>query len=350
MFGSGTLAGAETWLSRFVLVDPLMIAAEERELEALGIEDPTDKMTVDRRALVTTPIHAEANRREEIRRGKTRHGSCGRGIGKTREYAIAYPDDALTVDDLFKERITAVKLELLAERLGIGKWSVDIPEIAGAYKRFTQAVWTDNGDSLNGMLNSFPAVFEGAQGVLLDESWGFPPYHTWTDTTSRNALQLLTDAGLMRSSATVLGLTRSYATRHGAGPFPTESESLTLGLPDEWNEFNEWQRDWRVGYLDLVALRYAIKACGDAVDKLGVTCLDRASVGNACTAYVVDGDVTQDIPQADTAFMERAAPIMTRSDSLLLQIEEYLDVPVELVSRGPTAADKTERTAQITLA
>ncbi len=116
-------------------------------------------------------------------------------------------------------------------------------------------------------------VFEGAQGVLLDENFGFHPHTTWSNTTPANALQLIKEA---QSSAqtTVLGLTRAYQTRHGTDPFPTEAKSVTLALPEPHNPTNEWQGPFRAGWLDLSLLRYAIQVSG-RIDGLIVTCLDR---------------------------------------------------------------------------
>jgi adenylosuccinate synthase len=72
-----------THLSRFVLVDPLALAAEASALAAAGVPDALDRLTVDRDALLVTPYHRAANRARETARGRDRHGSCGMGIGET---------------------------------------------------------------------------------------------------------------------------------------------------------------------------------------------------------------------------------------------------------------------------
>ena len=86
-FGSGSFTpGVRTHLSRFVLVDPLALAAEAAHLAAAGVGDALDRLTIDRDALLTTPYHRAANRAREIARGPGRHCSCGMGIGETARY------------------------------------------------------------------------------------------------------------------------------------------------------------------------------------------------------------------------------------------------------------------------
>lgn len=341
-YGSGTFTGAHTFLSRYMLVDPLALARETDDLEALGVTSPLQLVHVSEDALVTTPLHAEANRREEMARGANRHGSCGRGIGKTREYGIAYPDDALYVGDLRSPLVTKAKLALMAGRLtdfGLSRFAFDLDEFAQAYLRFTWSVDVLSDASMISAFRNEPAVFEGSQGVLLDESWGFPPYYTWTDTTPSKALLMLQEAGLQRSDSTVYGLTRSYATRHGAGPFPTQSSDMSFMLSDVTNPFNEWQREWRVGHLDLPLLEYALRACGNEVDALVVSCLDRIEEDTVCVRY----ENGPQIPQADTAFLEQALPVCTNVEPVLNALEDSVSVPVAITSYGPTAADKKER-------
>ncbi|NUP38314.1 MAG: adenylosuccinate synthetase, partial [Streptomyces sp.] len=87
-FGSGTLHGVPTHLSRFTVVDPLALAAEADHLRGLGVPDPYGLLTVDREAPLATPYHAAANRLREQARGAARHGSCGMGVGEAARYAL----------------------------------------------------------------------------------------------------------------------------------------------------------------------------------------------------------------------------------------------------------------------
>jgi adenylosuccinate synthase len=81
-FGSGTLAGASTHLSRFMLIDPLALVKEAEHLKQIGVVDPFERLTIDPRAPIITPYHRAMNRLRELSRGRQRHGSCGVGIGE----------------------------------------------------------------------------------------------------------------------------------------------------------------------------------------------------------------------------------------------------------------------------
>jgi adenylosuccinate synthase len=268
-FGSGTLHGVPTHLSRFMLVEPLALAGEAKHLAALGVPDPLALLTIDRRALVTTPYHAAANRARETARGSARHGSCGVGIGETMAFALAHPDDALRVGDCAAPAALRRKLRRLQEhyldQFG-ALHSLRTPTrgaLAGAYRAFAERVWLVDETYLPALLGRRPVVFEGAQGVLLDEWRGFHPYTTWSTTTFDNAEALLAEAG-QAGSAQRLGVTRPYLTRHGAGPFVTEDAALAAALPEPHNGTGTWQGPFRVGHLDLVALRYAVEVAGGA--------------------------------------------------------------------------------------
>lgn len=221
-FGSGTLAGVPTHLSRFMLVDPLALAAEAAHLAVLGVPDPFALLTVDRRALLTTPYHAAANRIREQRRGHARHGSCGLGIGETARYALSHPEDAPTAADCTGEgrllgRLTLLR-ERLAEELGITPGNLPAPppaDCATAFRAFAERVRLTDDAHLGRLLRTGPVVFEGAQGVLLDEWHGFHPYTTWSTTTFANAETLLAESG---APAPRCGSVSCAATPPGTAP------------------------------------------------------------------------------------------------------------------------------------
>src|SRR6266545_215189 len=109
-FGSGTLAGAATHLSRFMLLDPLAMVAEERHLQSLGVPDAFQRTTIDERALVITPFQRAANRLKELARGDGRHGSCGMGIGETMADYLRYGDRVVLAGDLASSDALRAKL------------------------------------------------------------------------------------------------------------------------------------------------------------------------------------------------------------------------------------------------
>jgi adenylosuccinate synthase len=277
-FGSGTFTpGTRTFLSRFMLLDPLALVAEAERLRCLGVADPFGLVTVDRAALLTTPYHRAANHAREQARGAARHGSCGMGIGETASYALAYPADAPRAGDLVAPRTLLRKLTLLRDRLAPGP-AIDSagsppPADVAAVFQAVGARLTMAGDGyLTGLLRAGPVVFEGAQGVLLDEWRGFHPYTTWSTTTFENAETLLAEGGAA-GTATRLGVTRTYQTRHGPGPFPTEDPGLDVTEPHNAN--GRWQGPFRAGHLDAVALSYAARVAG-GVDAVALTHLDTA--------------------------------------------------------------------------
>lgn len=117
-------------------------------------------------------------------------------------------------------------------------------------------------------------VFEGAQGVLLDSRLGFQPYVTKTDVTLESAERLVQENLRTVSSVTRIGILRAYATRHGAGPFASFDPGLNASLPEAHNGTNPWQGDFRVGLFDLVMAKYGLEISG-GVDSIALTCLDR---------------------------------------------------------------------------
>ncbi|WP_067814051.1 adenylosuccinate synthetase [Nocardia inohanensis] len=271
-FGSGTFSRVPTLLSRHMLVEPIALAAEAQALAGLGVTDPLSLLSVDERALLTTPIHGAANRCREDTRGASRHGSCGIGIGETASYALEH--DAPRVADCRRPDVLRRKLIALAEHYrpllaGSGHRHDPIDDLVEAYTEFARAVAILPGDQLGRIATDGRLVFEGAQGALLDEWRGLHPYTTWSTVEPRNARAMLARIG---APGYVLGVTRAYLTRHGAGPFPTEDPELAI--PEPHNGTGVYQGAFRVGHLDPILLRYAIEACG-GIDGLAVNHLDQ---------------------------------------------------------------------------
>jgi adenylosuccinate synthase len=398
-FGSGTLVpGVRTHLSRFMLVDPLSMFREEQHLQKLGITDAFSRTTIDREALVVTPYHQALNRLREIARGSERHGSCGMGIGETMSDYVAHGSQVLFVGDLrepvrmkqkldFLRELKLAELQTIRDKLPdteSGSRELRVLEdpslmdfIVDRYSEFVR--WTNIVEPafLGRLLDQDTVIGEGAQGVLLDEWYGFHPYTTWSTTTWRNADTLLQeqqyDGRIVR-----IGAMRVYATRHGPGPFVTEDMALTAALPDLHNHTNPWQLAMRIGYFDAVAARYAVAVTGQ-VDFLAVTHLDRlgdmeewkiADCYRYCGSQaglddyfaLQDGAIAdirvggfQDLVRQEqlTLRLQHCVPqywghprsnyeFASETDvaGFLAQIEQQLDAPVGIVSQGPTALDK----------
>ncbi|MGW4464093.1 adenylosuccinate synthetase [Micromonospora sp. NPDC004704] len=355
-FGSGTLHGVPTHLSRFMVVDPLALAAEAEQLNALGVPDPFGLLTVDAQAPLSTPWHVAANRLRELGRGAGRHGSCGMGVGETTAYALRHPDAPRAGDTLdparLRHRLAAVRDRLTDELGELGGPPLD--EVVSVFRAFGSIVSVvDGGSTRKRLLDAGRCVFEGAQGVLLDEWFGWHPYTTWSTTTFENAETLLAEAG---HEAVRLGVVRTYTTRHGAGPLVTEDAALTAALPDRHNGTGRWQGPFRVGHFDAVAHRYAVEVTG-GVDALAITHLDapdRVPELAICPAYTLDAlsgpTLGRLVPggRGDLAYQERLTALLARARPARLDrpahwasaIGALLDAPVLIESYGPSVADK----------
>lgn len=377
-FGSGTFAGAKTFLSRHMLVNPYAMFTEARHLDELGVNQPLNLVTVDQDALVTTPFHISANRLKEMARSNGRHGSCGMGIGETARLAEDSDFElSLMVGDIFLPRMALSKLQSIQARLlkdteairetiektPAVQQEIDIlldPNVAASalkvYQEFVKQVQVVGGTYLNErILSQGTTVFEGAQGVLLDQNYGFFPYVTRSNTTDDNALDLLAEYD---GSRMTVGILRSYATRHGAGPFVTEDPDINI--PDLHNQHGPWQEGWRVGHFDMVMARYALDAMG-GVDELVITHMDRIPKPHRiCLGYQSpnqDPDTQIKkirLPEAGnlkaqervTDFLKTVRPIYATSPSpegFLRYIEAELKTEISLCSYGPRSCDKKTR-------
>jgi adenylosuccinate synthase len=347
-FGAGTLRpDVRTHLSRHLVVDPLALVTEADHLAALGVRDAFARLTVDGAALLATPYHRAANRAREIARGAGRHGSCGAGVGEAMAYALSHPTEAPRVDDCHAPAVLRAKLDVLRERLAADVGPLAAPPVAdcvAAFTAFAARVSIVDGEYTGRLLRAGTVVFEGAQGVLLDEWHGFHPYTTWSTTTFANAEELLAEAGLA-GAATRLGVLRVVTTRHGPGPLVTEDPTLPLADPN--NPTNPWQGRFRFGHFDAVAHRYARDVCG-RLDGIALTHLDVPTDRlRICRAYDWTDRLTPGPPgdlQRQEALTRRL--LATRPEyepppsNWVHAVGDALGVPVLVTSHGPAAEDK----------
>ena len=365
-FGSGTLQGVTTLLSRHMLINPIFLEAEARHLEELGVKDPYSWLFVEREALITTPFHVAANRIREINR-TNRHGSCGMGINETVALAEHLPELALRAGGLMFSRATRAKLELIREYL-LGElqeaypvdesnpeWQVlldenSIDEYVELYRDFAYKVNPVDRNFLQGRIRSQGIIlFEGAQGVLLDQNYGFFPHVTRGNTAAENIDDLVEG-----HPYTKLGLLRTFLTRHGAGPFPTECPESSLLFYDgkvlqrDHNHWGPWQENFRRGYFDLVLAEYAIRMC-KGIDVLGLTWTDAFQQPSfVATGYRYRNETPFDrliraAGEATPDFLSDCTPVyevvksFPQFQNLLVT---RLGTPIQLYSHGPTTDDK----------
>jgi adenylosuccinate synthase len=356
-FGAGTLATASeplrTYLGPNVIIDPLALVREAHHLTELGVHEPTRLVTIHPRCLVATPWHQTLNRLRELSRGDAKHGSCGQGIGEARSYWLKYGEDAVFAADLRHLDRLRNKLELQRQRTllelqdFIDRIDGDVLDEFDLWDLNAEAVACDlhealpDGRVIDTAVPAFrTAIFEGAQGVLLDEYRGCHPYTTWNTVTPHHAWELVHAADV--EAVTVLGVTRAYTTRHGEGPLPTFSAELTNRLQDAGNPWNRWQGGLRCGWLDLPLVRYAAAVAGP-LDGIVVNHLDEVHQGDCqvCDAYrnvtltpsaapqlYLQGRLTQDLQRAQPVLSPATPDGIVRSLSTL--------APVVITSTGPT--------------
>lgn len=372
--GAGTFAGARTWLSGAVVVHPTALLVEARVLEEAGVAEPLARLGVADGAKLVTPWHQALNRLRELSRGAGRHGSCGAGIGETVEDAARCPGEVIVAGDLRNRAVLLTKARRARERLlvevrGLPEGALEGPEASRERGLFDASelveAWVDRACHLAPMVRperelgawlrgERDVIFEGAQGVLLDQDRGFYPHTTWS-RCGPDAARPLLEAFLAGAAIERVGVVRSHAVRHGAGPLPTEVRELDAVVQDH-NRENAWQGRVRYGWFDAVLARYALAASGGA-DTLLLTHLDvaeRLGRTKLCAAYREGGDrVLEELPvPSDTAIEAQAelgrrlravTPVLEEcpggAPALLRAVERALGRAVELVSRGPRASD-----------
>lgn len=367
-FGAGSfVAGVRTHLTGDVVLHPLAMSVEARHLAAKGVSDAMARTTVSERARVITPFHQSVGRLRELARGAARHGTCGVGVGETVRDALAHPDEVITARDLGDSFVVRTKSARAQERMreearGLGddpdeRALLDDPEVPARWSEAVRASFgarvVDDGH-LRALLREGTTVFEGAQGVLLDEWWGFHPHTTWSTCTFERALAAMEAHGY-DGDVTRLGVLRTYATRHGEGPLPTEDSSLRAAWHEPHNG-GGWQGAFRVGCFDAVLARYALTVCG-GVDALALTHCDRLTPRwMVCNTYdppvsLVPGARGDLAHQASlTRALRAVTPVRTTLDlggdpteAMARWVESALGARVGVVSSGPCARDKRVR-------
>ncbi len=383
-FGSGSFVGgaATVLLAPFVL-HPGALLAEAQALASVGVGDCLSRLFIDARCLLTTPWHQAGGRLRELRRGPAAHGTCGVGVGETVLHALARPEEALVHGDFTASSSAAGQRQWEKVSALRGMLRREFADFAAtAESAAATAEWKLLGDDgvaarwLNAtrlLARQCPpasldqlgthltrpghVVFEGAQGVLLDEWRGFHPHTTWSSTTPDALAEAVAPLGL-GGEMEHFGVLRTYLTRHGAGPFPTHDPALDATLPELHNSARGWQGAFRRGHPDAVLLRYAL-ACAGPLHGLLVSHLDAFDRGAPlrwCERHQT-GELAVgkkgDLPHqsALTAQLNRAqpqydaAPIGSASD-FLERLAAVTSLPVILSSRGPAEADIDERAAR----
>ena len=285
-----------------VTMDPFEMVSEINSLKKNGYLTNESQLSISDGALMVLPFHRRLDQAREAWKKGTKIGTTGRGIGPS--YEDRASRRALLFRDLFsddmKDKLQKcieeknILLESLygEEPIDLEKTYKELREVAEILKPYR---CEDLSLQVTEMIRSGKKVlFEGAQGVLLDNLHGTFPYVT---SSSTGAAAACLGVGVSpKYISKIFGITKAYCTRVGAGPFPSEQlNAIGDQLQKDGHEFGATTgRTRRCGWLDLVALRYAIHVGG--IDRLILTKLDVLSgfdTIKVCTHYKVDGKVVE---------------------------------------------------------
>ena len=262
--GSGSFAGADNFLSEYFILNPMLFS---KEYGLLGKD--VGRIFIDRRCIVTLPCDMLLNQFVETARGAGRHGSCGVGIFETIvrnrdvRYSLRYGDMLKAGRKFLAAKIAAINREYCPQRaaeLGIsGKALEELLDILGSElltENYLDDLYSMAGASLEAdeqLIEEYDtAVFEGAQGLMLDQDRkDYFPNLTPSSTGMKNIRAILDR--LEERDTEICYVTRSFFTRHGAGRFDTESKEIAerLELYDKTNAPNEFQGNFSYGWFDL---------------------------------------------------------------------------------------------------
>lgn len=350
-----------------VVVNPLTLRSEIETLTASGVDAGPQRLRISHAAHLITPAHRALDAAQERARGSGQIGTTGRGIGPA--YTDKTSRQGIRVEEMLNlehfrqrmtEHLTAANKTLArlfqAEPLDVAENVNKLLECA----EFLRPYIADVGDEISqGLKHGKRILAEGAQGTLLDLDHGTYPF-----VTSSNPIAPAAFTGLgigICPVERVIGVTKVFQTRVGAGPFPTEVfDDTAVRLrgtgANPWDEFGTTTgRPRRVGWLDLVLLRYAARING--LTELVLTKLDILSglpELHLCTAYRADGKLYERLPfgPADLSpfepifapldgWTEDVSGIRTWEDlpeaaqHYVLRIQQLTGVPVSQVSVGP---------------
>lgn len=276
-YGSGTLRGVPTYFSEHCTVYPVTMLREKVVLHKIDI-DPI--LYIHPLVNVTTPGDIAYNRLTEKKLG---HGSCGLGVGATMNRNINTGYKLFGID-LTNTIILEQKLKAIYDYyIGLIDNEEEICFFNDIFVKeidmfnFSVEKLNINIKSYEFLKNFYNIIFEGSQGILLDMDHGIFPNVTYSNTTSKNALQICKKIGI--TDIEIFYPTRCYHTRHGSGWMSNQKDVKLINNQDEINIFNEWQKDFKIGEVDYDLLNYALSIdniYSEGITKnLVVTCLDQ---------------------------------------------------------------------------
>jgi len=349
-----------------VVLDPWNLLDEITKLRDQGVTITHDNLKVAENAPLILPLHANLDQAREKALGKAKLGTTGRGIGPAYEDKVARR--AIRAGDLNDAELVKTKVDKMlfhhnALLRGFGQPELNgedivtsLMELAPKLLPFVDTTWK----VLDEVKKSGKRIlFEGAQGTMLDIDHGTYPFVTSSNVV---ASQAAAGSGMGANAIDyVLGITKAYTTRVGAGPFPTELfDDVGKGLGERGHEFGTTTgRPRRCGYFDAVLVRQAVKVngiSGIALTKLDV--LDGMDELKVCIGYKLNGKELDHLP-ASTKEQENVEPVYETMEGwsestfgarswadlpatavkYVRRIEELIEAPVALLSTSPERDD-----------
>ncbi len=349
-----------------VVLDPALFKAEAEALEASG-HPLKERLHISKKAHLILPTHRLLDAAYEMAKGDAKVGTTGKGIGPT--YTDKVSRNGLRVGDIlhnFEAKYEAAKARhvQILKSLNYGPYDLEGMEQAWleGIEYLKQFHLVDSEHEVNRLLDEGKSVLcEGAQGTMLDVDFGSYPFVTSSNTICAGAC---TGLGVAPNKiGEVYGIFKAYCTRVGAGPFPTELFDETgekiCALGHEFGAVTGRKR--RCGWIDLVALKYAVMV--DGVTKLIMMksdVLDSFDTIKACVAYKVNGEETEDFPfdisegvepvyvelpgwKTDMTKMQSEDEFPEEFNAYISFLEDQLGVPIKFVSIGPDREQTIER-------
>ncbi len=344
-----------------VVIDPVVFKSELDGLSKFNL-DIKSKLILSRKAHVILPTHRLLDAASEAAKGKSKIGSTLKGIGPT--YMDKTGRNGIRLGDIeladFKERYRALadKHEAMIAFYDVNI-QYNLPELEKEFfdsiEELKQLTFIDSEEYLHQAQKAGKSILcEGAQGSLLDVDFGTYPFVTSSNTTAAGAC---TGLGIAPNKIKeVYGIFKAYTTRVGSGPFPTEDfEEAGDMMASVGNEFGSVTgRKRRCGWLDLVALKYAVQINGvTQLMMMKGDVLSGFETLKVCTAYNYKGQIISHFPY--NIEPENVTPIytdfkgwkadltgMSTYDELPIELKNYIDfvekeleIPIKIVSVGP---------------
>lgn len=340
-----------------VVLDPILFKQEAVALAESG-HDLKSRLYISKKAHLIMPTHRMLDAAYEAAKGDAKIGTTGKGIGPT--YTDKVSRNGLRVGDIlenFDQKYAKAKAkhEQILKSLNF-EYNIDAleQEFFEALEYLKKFKLIDSEHVINNLLKEGKSMLaEGAQGTLLDVDFGSYPFVTSSNTVCAGAC---TGMGIAPTKiGKVYGIFKAYCTRVGSGPFPTELfDEVGETICKNGNEFGAVTgRKRRCGWIDLVALKYAIMIDGvtDLI-MMKSDVLDSFKTIKACVAYKMNGEITTEFPfsieediepiykelpgwNCDMTKMQSEDEFPVEFKNYIKFLEEELEVPIKIVSVGP---------------